>query len=54
MDKTPLNALVSTIARNQLWASDEETEAWLKTPSGQQIAALIAERRRELGPQRAG
>lgn len=54
MDKMPLNLLASTIVRGKLWASDEETEAWLKTPTGQRIARLIAERRLEDGSKRAG
>lgn len=41
MDKIQLNLLASTIVRQKLWASEEETEAWLKTPTGQRIAELI-------------
>ena len=38
--------LVMAICRARLWATPEETAAWLKTETGRRIAALI-ERERE-------
>lgn len=35
------------IQRGHLWATDEETAEWLKTETGQRIAALIDEIRKE-------
>lgn len=33
--------LASVICRKKLWATPEETAEWLKTETGQRIAALI-------------
>lgn len=38
--------LAAAICRGKLWATPEETAAWLKTETGRRIAALI-ERERE-------
>jgi len=38
--------LVACICRNKLWATPEETAEWLKTETGQRIAALIEKERR--------
>lgn len=46
-EKAALDQLVAYIYRNQLWASQEETEEWLKTEEGQRIAALIEKERRK-------
>ena len=40
--------LVAGICRGKFWASPEETERWLKTETGQRIAALIEKERRKL------
>lgn len=39
--------LVAGICRGKLWATPEETAAWLKTETGQCIAALIEREREE-------
>ena len=39
--------LVGGICREKLWATPEETEEWLKTETGQRIAALIEKERRK-------
>lgn len=39
--------LVAGICRGKFWASPEETERWLKTETGQRIAALIEKERRK-------
>lgn len=39
--------LRASIERGRLWATDAETAAWLKTETGQRIAALIEKRRKE-------
>lgn len=39
--------LVAGICREKLWATPEETAAWLKTETGQHIAALIEMEREE-------
>ena len=39
--------LVAGICRGKFWASPEETERWLKTETGQRIAALIEKERRD-------
>ena len=46
INKDAAAQLVAYIARNQLWASQEETEEWLKTEEGQRIAALIEKERK--------
>ncbi len=38
--------LVASICREKLWATPEETAAWLKTERGQRIAAMIEKERR--------
>ena len=47
IDKEALDQLVAYIIRNQLWATPEETAEWLKTETGQRIAALIEKEREE-------
>ena len=47
INKDAAAQLAAYIARNQLWASREETEEWLKTEEGQRIAALIEREREE-------
>lgn len=42
-----VDQLVAVIYREKLWATPEETAAWLKTETGQRIAALIEEERRK-------
>lgn len=39
--KEQADPLVAAICRGRLWATPEETEAWLKTETGRRIAALI-------------
>lgn len=39
--------LVASICREKLWATPEETAAWLKTETGQRIAALIEKERKK-------
>ena len=39
--------LVASICRGKLWATPEETAEWLKTETGQRIAALIEKERRK-------
>ncbi len=41
IDKYAASRLVSVIRRKKLWATPEETAEWLKTETGQRIAALI-------------
>lgn len=38
--------LVASICREKLWATPEETAAWLKTETGQRIADLIEKERK--------
>lgn len=40
-------ALASELYLHKLWATPEETEAWLKTETGSYIAALIEKERRK-------
>ena len=42
--------LVAGICRGKFWASPEETERWLKTETGQRIAALGVEAKAEWCP----
>lgn len=46
--KEQADPLVAAICRCRLWATPEETEAWLKTETGQRIAALIEIERQRL------
>lgn len=39
--------LAASICREKLWATPEETSEWLKTETGQRIAALIEKERRK-------
>ena len=39
--------LVAGICREKLWATPEETAAWLKTETGQRITTLIEKKREE-------
>lgn len=39
--------LVAGICRGRLWATEEETAKWLKTETGQRIAAMIERERRK-------
>lgn len=45
-EKAALDQLVAYIYREKLWATPEETAAWLKTERGQRIAVLIEKERR--------
>lgn len=45
-EKAALDQLVAYIYREKLWATPEETAAWLKTERGQRIAALIEKERK--------
>ena len=45
LNKEQADPLVAAICRGQLWATPEETAAWLKTETGQRIAALIERER---------
>ena len=47
IEKEAAELLVAAICRGQLWATPEETAAWLKTETGQRIAALIERERKE-------
>lgn len=46
LNKEQADPLVAAICRGQLWATPEETAAWLKTETGQRIAALIERERK--------
>lgn len=46
LNKEQTDPLVAAICRGQLWATPEETAAWLKTETGQRIAALIERERK--------
>ena len=46
LNKEQANPLVAAICCGQLWATPEETAAWLKTETGQGIAALIERERK--------
>ena len=46
MEHGPADQLRASIERGQLWATPEETAAWLKTETGQRIAALIERERK--------
>lgn len=39
--------LVAGVCRGRLWATPEETAAWLETDTGKRIAALIDQERRK-------
>lgn len=39
--------LVAGICRGKFWATPEETAQWLKTETGQRIAALIEKERKK-------
>lgn len=47
IDNDAADLLVASICREKLWATPEETEEWLKTETGQRIAALIEKERRK-------
>lgn len=47
IEKEAAELLVAEICRCKLWATPEETAAWLKTETGQRIAALIERERKE-------
>ena len=47
IDKDAAALLVAGICREKLWATPEETEKWLKTETGQRIAAIIEKERRK-------
>ena len=49
INKDAAAQLVASICREKLWATPEETAEWLKTETGQRIAALIEKERRK-GP----
>ena len=46
INKDAAAQLVAGICREKLWATPEETAAWLKTETGQRIAAMIEKERR--------
>ena len=47
INKDAADQLVAGICREKLWATPEETAEWLKTETGQRIAALIEREREE-------
>lgn len=47
INKDAADQLAACICRQKLWATPEETAAWLKTETGQRIAALIEKERRK-------
>lgn len=47
LSKEQADPLVAAICRGQLWATPEETAAWLKTETGRRIAALIDRERKK-------
>ena len=47
IDNDAAALLVAGICREKLWATPEETEEWIKTETGQRIAALIEKERRK-------
>ena len=47
INKDAAAQLVACIVRNQLWAEPQDTAEWLKTETGQRIAALIERERKE-------
>ena len=50
IDKDAAALLVAGICREKLWDTPEETAEWLKTETGQCIAALIEKERRKQKP----
>lgn len=46
IDNDAAALLVAGICREKLWATPEETAEWLKTETGQRIAALIEKERK--------
>lgn len=53
INKDAADQLVACIIRNKLWDTQEETDEWLKTETGQHFAALIEKerkRRKEVSP----
>lgn len=42
-----MHTLCFAIQSNQLWATPEETDAWLKTETGKRISAMIEALRQE-------
>lgn len=47
INKDAAAQLVACIVRNQLWAESQDTAEWIKTETGQRIAALIEREREE-------
>lgn len=47
INKDAAAQLVACIVRNQLWAESQDTAEWIKTETGQRIAALIKREREE-------
>lgn len=47
INKDAAAQLVVCIVRNQLWAESQDTAEWIKTETGQRIAALIEREREE-------
>lgn len=47
LNREQADSLVAAICRGQLWATPEETAAWLKTETGRRIAALIDRERKK-------
>lgn len=48
ISKVGVDLLASAILRGRLWATPEETAAWLKTERGQLIHTLILEEERRM------
>lgn len=46
INKDAAAQMVASICREKLWATPEETAAWLKTETGQRIADLIEKERK--------
>lgn len=46
LNKGAAEQLRASIERGQLWATPEQTAEWLKTETGQRIAALIEKYRK--------
>lgn len=45
INKEAADMLAAAICRERLWGTEAETAEWLKTESGQRIAALIEKER---------
>ena len=47
INREAADQLAACIVRNQLWAGSQDTAEWIKTETGQRIAALIEREREE-------